>query len=70
MGLFPTVIVVATLGELLVVVPTEEDVLVKFDDVVEELLPQDAKTKDGRMRTQIVTGHPKQATQGRVKTGH
>ena len=53
MGLFPTVIVVATLGELLVVVPTEEDVLVKFDDVVEELLPQDAKTKDGRMRTQM-----------------
>jgi hypothetical protein len=52
-GLFPTVIVVATLGELLVVVPTEEDVLVKFDDVVEELLPQDAKTKDGRMRTQM-----------------
>ena len=53
MGLFPTVIVVATLGELLVVVPTEEDVLVKFDDVVEELLQQDAKTKDCRMRTQM-----------------
>jgi len=52
-GLFPTVIVVATLGEPLVVVPTEEDVLVKFDDVVEELLQQDAKTKDGRMRTQM-----------------
>ena len=53
MGLFPTVIVVATLGELLVVVPTEEDVLVKFDDVVEALLPQDTSTKDGRTRTQI-----------------
>ena len=41
------------LTELFVVELVKEDGLAKFDDVVEELLPQDAKTKDGRMRTQI-----------------
>jgi hypothetical protein len=41
------------LTEVFVVELVEEDGLVKFDDVVEELLLQDAKTKAGRMRTQI-----------------
>jgi hypothetical protein len=41
------------LTELFVVELVKEDVLVKFDDVVEELFPQDAKTNDGRIRPQI-----------------
>jgi hypothetical protein len=59
MGLFPTVIVVAALGELLVVELTDEDVLLNFDDVVEvlevaALLLQDTSIRDDKMRMQIV----------------
>jgi hypothetical protein len=54
-GLFPTVIVVAALGGLLVTELTDEDVLLNFDDVVEVLevavlLPQDTSIRDDRMR--------------------
>jgi hypothetical protein len=54
-GLFPTGIVVMLLSELLAVELVEEDGLVKFDDVVDALFPQDTDIKARTIRKLVIT---------------